>query len=121
MDAATQYAMQGQQYLQAGMYEQAVQAFYQAIQLAPLVDGLYYNYASACLWRGLLNDALESRVAIPDAWIAASLFPNHESPTTVSRARPDNLQRARSAAFPSKRWVFARLGRPHPNSLPRIS
>src|SRR6185369_11687968 len=60
VDQATQLAQQGQLAMQSGMYEQAAQSFYQAIQLAPNVDGLYYHYATACLWRGFPQDALMS-------------------------------------------------------------
>ena len=56
-DAAA-WASQGQQALQAGRYEEAARAFDQAIQLAPTTDGLHYHYASACLWRGFVKDAL---------------------------------------------------------------
>jgi hypothetical protein len=59
-DQATQLAQHGQQAMQGGLYEQAAQYFYQAITLAPNVDGLYYHYATACLWRGFPQDALIS-------------------------------------------------------------
>jgi hypothetical protein len=48
----------GQQCMQSGMYEQAAQYFAQAIQYAPNVDGLYYHYATACVWRGIPTEAI---------------------------------------------------------------
>jgi hypothetical protein len=60
MDQAAALANAGQLAMQSGQYEHAAQCFYQAIQLAPGVDGLYYHYATACLWRGFPQDALAS-------------------------------------------------------------
>jgi hypothetical protein len=59
-DPASQFAMQGQQAMQSGMYHQAAQYFAQAIQYAPNNDALHYHYASACVWRGQPQEALMS-------------------------------------------------------------
>ncbi len=50
----------GQQAMQAGRYDEAVRAFQEAIRLVPEVDGLYFQYASALLWRGLPAEALHA-------------------------------------------------------------
>jgi hypothetical protein len=55
---ASQLATMGQQCMQSGMYEQAAAYFAQAIQYAPNVDGLYYHYATACVWRGIPTEAI---------------------------------------------------------------
>jgi len=55
---ASALATMGQQCMQGGMYEQAAQYFAQAIQYAPNVDGLYYHYATACVWRGIPTEAM---------------------------------------------------------------
>ncbi|HTM21979.1 MAG TPA: tetratricopeptide repeat protein [Kofleriaceae bacterium] len=57
-EQASQLAVMGQQCMQGGMYEQAAQYFAQAIQYAPNVDGLYYHYATACVWRGIPTEAM---------------------------------------------------------------
>ncbi len=58
MKEAIDAIRRGQQAMQAGHYDQAVRAFQDAIRRVPEVDGLYFQYASALLWRGLPAEAL---------------------------------------------------------------
>jgi hypothetical protein len=52
--------MQGQQMMQAGMYEQAMECFFQACQMAPQIDVYQYEFAMAAVYRGLVNDAMSA-------------------------------------------------------------
>ncbi len=57
---AAELTLRGQGAMQQGRYEDAARAFHGALRLAPDVDGLYFHFASALVWRGLPTEALPS-------------------------------------------------------------
>jgi len=71
VQSAIHFTMKGQEEMLAGRYEEAARAYHEAIRLAPRLDGAYFQYASALLWRGLPNEALlalDRCVALAGPW-----------------------------------------------------
>jgi tetratricopeptide (TPR) repeat protein len=71
VQSAIQFTLKGQEEMLAGHYEEAARAYHAAIRLAPRLDGAYFQYASALLWRGLPKEALlalDRCVALGGPW-----------------------------------------------------
>ncbi len=91
---AIELTLKGQEAMQLGRYEEAARAYHEAILLAPRLDGAYFRYASALLWRGLPNEALTALdrcVALAGAWrehavgLAASVRAQLDAPPKKSK------------------------------------